>query len=105
MKTKFPKGSQGAAEQKSANILRVFLSVATFLVFLATFAFDTQLKMHMENASTLMNIVGSLFFTGSIVSLWLPETFLDIEARTRGLIWIGGLALGILFSCGFNFGY
>lgn len=103
--TKFPKGSAGAEEQKAETRMKIGLSVATFLVFLSTFVFNTQLKEHMQVASTFFNVLGVVFFAISAGSVWVINKFEWATPMLAGIFWLGGMLAGILFSCGFNFGY
>lgn len=103
--TKFPKGSAGAEEQKSETRMKIFLNVLTLLAFLCVFVFNTQLKEHMQAASGLANLVGVIFFGLSVASVWVVNKFEWATPMIAGIFWLGGILAGILFSCGFNFGY
>lgn len=95
-------GSQLAAEQKEDKIILGAISVATLLIMLCVFVFNTQLKEHMQRASTLANILGALCIVGSVVYLWWSaRNFMDAKGV---IIWLIALGFGIALSCGFNFG-
>jgi hypothetical protein len=93
---------------KKAKADFIFYIVATAIglaVFLCVFAFNTQLKGHMQAAGTGWNVLGVILFIASHVWLWKANDWsVGSVAGHPGTLWIFGVLLAIAVSCGFTFG-
>ena len=95
-------------EKKQNWKYKLAMSVATFLVFLCVFVFDTDLKAFSGRAGFVANAFGFVFFAAAIFAVWSDEFFHSLSEKsgwTYGVGWAGGTLLGIVVSCGFNFDY
>lgn len=101
--TNYPKGSQGAAEAKTAKVILIAGAVITLVVMLCVFVFDTDLRAFSRRAGLFPNIIGAACFVGSWVWLYIAN---KNEWESKAAIgWLLLLIGGFLFSCGFNFNY
>lgn len=89
-------------EKKEDNRLLAALGVVTLLVLLCVFVFDTDMKEYAHRAGLVANIFGVLFIVGSWVFLYFGAKNYSDAKGAGG--WLILLALGVLLSCGFNFG-
>lgn len=105
--TKFPKGSMGAADQKSSRNFNIVATIV-ILLLMSMIYLDfphTYLNDWYRRAGTITNIVSVFPFLGAIYTLWFlgDTTYGEDGGKQYGHIVLGLVALGILISAGFNF--
>jgi hypothetical protein len=100
-------GTMKEADKKAAKRFCIAWTVLVILVAAMIYfnLFDTYLNDYFKRAGTGWNIISVFPFAGSIYFSWklVDYTWGERGAWLYGVIAVGGLALGILFSAGFNF--
>lgn len=107
------KGSMAEAEKKQDMWLFIGLSVITVLCFLCVYAFNTiphdlMVATHANPNRRWMVAIGVLGFIISEAGLiygWLADPYGKGKVNPVGVMWIGGIIVGIFFSTGFYQSY
>lgn len=105
--TNYPKGSDGAAEQKSRKYFAIGAGVVYLAVIFLFFVFKTDVHAFVSHASIAWNIIGFILITAGFAlagfSGWLQDRF-EIS-RTAFVLALILIVLGVCSATGFNFDY
>lgn len=102
--TKYPEGSQGAAEAKENKIILIVFGVITLLVLGLMYVFNTDIKLFVKRAGFVPNLIGTV----SVIGSWCVYFYAIVKEKDStwaGIVWFLLLGLGLVCSGGFNFDY
>jgi len=104
MTDKHRPGSMAAADAKSEKLFfGAFTAVLLILVGITVFPSGTFLHDYYKASSLVFKVIGFALVPLWLYFVWVKSVNLEWDGWLKGVIMFGGIAVILLFLCGFNF--